>query len=152
MIRCLKAPFLLALLLLMLLSGGCSQDSEPSVSAAGQPLPAPHYVGGQHCRDCHSEAFNQWRGSHHDLAMQEATEATVLGDFAQARFTYNGVTTTFYRKNQQFWINTDGPDGQLSDFQVQYVFGVYPLAAIPAGAARRAPAGLWYCVGFAPGQ
>lgn len=131
-----KSLLTLGAILFTSLLSGCSPDRDASaVSAAGdntvrplpQPLPAPHYVGGQHCRDCHSEAFNHWQGSHHDLAMQEATVATVLGDFDQARFTYHGVTTEFYRKDDQFWIHTDGPDGQLSDFAVRYVFGVYPL-------------------------
>jgi len=31
---------------------------------------------------CHAAEFDAWKGSHHALATQPETEATVLGDFA----------------------------------------------------------------------
>ena len=59
--------------------------------------------------------------------MQEATEATVLGDFDDARFRYAGVTTSFHRRDGGFFVRTDGPDGELTDFPVAYTFGAQPL-------------------------
>jgi Flp pilus assembly protein TadD len=59
--------------------------------------------------------------------MQEATEDTVLGDFADAAITYNGVTSRFSRKDGTYVVTTDGPDGTLEDYEVDYVFGVTPL-------------------------
>jgi Flp pilus assembly protein TadD len=59
--------------------------------------------------------------------MQEATPQTVLGDFADAQFTYEGVTTRFHRKDGRFLVRTDGPDGRLAEYPVAYVFGVTPL-------------------------
>ena len=48
--------------------------------------PAPlAYVGVRSCQECHAEETRRWRGSHHDLAMQEADDETVLGDFDDAR-------------------------------------------------------------------
>ncbi|MEM6580041.1 MAG: tetratricopeptide repeat protein [Pseudomonadota bacterium] len=76
---------------------------------------------------CHSEEYENWRGSHHDLAMQLPNNDTVLGDFEDATFTYGDVTTRFYKKDDKFWVQTDGEDGTLQDFPVEYVFGVYPL-------------------------
>ena len=51
-----------------------------------EPSPAaePGYVGRQTCATCHAEQDALWQGSHHDLAMQEATEATVRGTFDSA--------------------------------------------------------------------
>ena len=86
-----------------------------------------HYVGRAGCAECHAEQQAAWTGSHHDLAMQEATEATVLGDFRHARFSYAGVTTEFFRRDGKFVVRTDGADGKLSDFTVRYTFGVEPL-------------------------
>ena len=43
-------------------------------------------VSEQVCADCHGEEAAAWCGSHHDLAMQEPTAATVLGDFGGASF------------------------------------------------------------------
>ena len=59
--------------------------------------------------------------------MQPATEATVAGDFADARFTYGDVTSIFSRRNGAFLARTDGPDGALRDYEIKYTFGVTPL-------------------------
>ncbi|CAA0114573.1 TPR repeat-containing protein YrrB [Halioglobus japonicus] len=85
------------------------------------------FTGSESCRGCHAQEFTAWQGSHHDLAMQLPDETTVLGDFDNASFTYNGVTTRFFRKGDKFIVNTDGEDGKLADFEVAYVFGVFPL-------------------------
>ncbi len=112
-------------LAVVLLAAGCDRDSAPQVTA-GDAAP-PGYVGAAACADCHAAETAAWQGSHHDLAMQEATATTVLGDFGDATFQQAGVTTTFSRRGDRHVVNTDGPDGRLADFEVRYVFGVYPL-------------------------
>jgi Flp pilus assembly protein TadD len=89
--------------------------------------PSPTFVDRATCVGCHAGEAEAWRGSHHDLAMQEATEETVLGDFGGATFTHEGVTSTFSREGDRFVIRTDGADGDLTDFEVAYTFGVEPL-------------------------
>jgi len=96
-------------------------SSTPAYSVAAR------YVGGQACASCHSKEFEAWKGSHHDLAMQVADEKTVLGDFANAKFVHAGVRSTFFTRDGKFWVNTDGPDGKLADFEIKYTFGVTPL-------------------------
>jgi predicted CXXCH cytochrome family protein len=59
--------------------------------------------------------------------MQLPSPDTVLGDFNDASFTFNGVTSRFFREGDKFIVRTDGEDGKLRDFEVAYVFGVYPL-------------------------
>lgn len=85
------------------------------------------YVGSGACSTCHASVAARWRASHHALAMRAALDSAVLGDFANARFRYAGVTTTFSRRGGRFIVNTDGPDGALHDYTVQYTFGVAPL-------------------------
>ena len=85
------------------------------------------FTGSDTCQSCHAAEYANWQGSHHDLAMQLPTADTVLGDFDNATFTYNGITTRFYRQGDKFLVNTDGEDGKPTDFTVSYVFGVYPL-------------------------
>ncbi|MFI5398260.1 MAG: multiheme c-type cytochrome [Candidatus Binatia bacterium] len=87
----------------------------------------PQQVGGKVCAECHRKEYEAWRGSHHALAMQEASKATVLGDFNNARFTYGGVTSTFFRRDGKFYANTDGPDGKLHDYEIRYTLGIAPL-------------------------
>src|SRR6516164_3701132 len=87
----------------------------------------PSFVGVQACAGCHTAEVDAWKGSHHALAMQPATAATVLGDFSDARIEHFGVVTTFSRAGDRFVVRTDGPDGATHDFEVAYTFGVYPL-------------------------
>jgi len=85
------------------------------------------YVGSKACAGCHADAYEAWRGSHHDLAMQEANADTVLGDFDNREFEHFGLTSRFYRDGKRFMVRTDGPDGTLADFEIRYTFGYYPL-------------------------
>ena len=94
-----------------------------TASAAG----AAEFVGTDTCRDCHAAEYEAWQGSHHDLAMQMPSADTVLGDFTGSTFTHGGVTSTFYTRDGRYWVRTDGEDGKLQEFPVEYVFGVYPL-------------------------
>jgi predicted CXXCH cytochrome family protein len=98
-----------------------------SRSAAADPAPAATYVGATICAGCHPKEAEAWRGSHHALAMQVAKDGTVLGDFNDANFAYYGVTSRFFRRDGKFFVNTDGHDGKLADFEIKYTFGVHPL-------------------------
>ncbi|MGI9590913.1 MAG: multiheme c-type cytochrome, partial [Myxococcota bacterium] len=119
-------PERLALLLLglALVLNGCGRDEEPdTVEATPAPL---ELVGSGACADCPAEQAEAWRDSHHDLAMQEATPATVLGDFAAEPFEHHGEITRFDREGDRFRIVARGPDGERAR-DVAYVFGVAPL-------------------------
>ena len=85
------------------------------------------YLGNRACQGCHQTETSDWQDSHHDLAMQEATAETVLGNFDNATFQYGEITTRFFRKDEQFWVETDNAEGELQTFPVAYVFGVNPL-------------------------
>jgi predicted CXXCH cytochrome family protein len=69
--------------------------------------------------------------------MQPANPASVLGNFNRATFSNLAVTSTFFRRGAKFMTRTDGPDGRLHDYEIQYAFGVYPLQqyliAMPGG-------------------
>ena len=91
-------------------------------------VPAPaEYVGRGACVSCHAAQDSLWSTSHHALAMEVADSTTVLGDFNDATYTSNGVTSRFFRKNGGYWVATDGPDGALTEYPIRYTFGVYPL-------------------------
>ncbi len=85
------------------------------------------YVGGHTCAECHQPEFHRWQGSHHDRAMEIASDETVLGDFSDATFERLGVTTRFFRHDGKFFVNTEGPDGQYHDYEIKYTFGIDPL-------------------------
>jgi tetratricopeptide (TPR) repeat protein len=85
------------------------------------------YVGRDACAECHAEQVKLWQGSHHDLAMQHVSDDTVLADFNNSEFSYAGITSSFYKKDDKFLVRTDGPDGKLQEYEIKYVFGVAPL-------------------------
>ncbi len=97
----------------------------------------PEFMGATVCKECHVEVYQQWQDSHHDWAMAIPSEATVLGDFSDVTFTYGDIESLFFRRDEQFWVRTDGPDGKLTDYPVAYTFGVEPLqqylVAFPEG-------------------
>jgi predicted CXXCH cytochrome family protein len=96
-----------------------------TVSSAERDL--AEMVGRSVCAACHAEQAARWTGSHHDLAMQPADNNTVLGDFNNASMTHYGVTSTFFKKDGAFMVRTEGPDGSLRDYAIEYTFGVEPL-------------------------
>jgi len=103
-----------------LLSGGGSAWNASNASAAA-------YVGSETCAGCHQAEAKLWHGSHHEQAMDHATEKSVLGNFNDAGFDYYGVHSRFFREDDKFLVETDGPAGTLATFEVKYTFGVYPL-------------------------
>ena len=112
---------------LALLASCTAEQPEPQESPGLPAEVAATHVGTAVCAQCHGEAYDAWRDSHHDLAMQEATPGTVLADFDDTSFSYAGTESTFSRRDGAFFVRTDGPDGELIDYQVAYTFGVEPL-------------------------
>jgi predicted CXXCH cytochrome family protein len=99
------------------------QREEPA-----QALPAQStFVGRGECIECHAEAYDKWLGSDHDNAMDVASDETVLGDFDDAEFTHAGITSRFFRRDQGFFVLTEGPGGEMADFEIKYTFGIEPL-------------------------
>jgi predicted CXXCH cytochrome family protein len=124
--------FRLAVVIAALLSMGIAAAADtmrpvPATTAAAASDRGPQHVGAKACAECHRKDYEAWSGSHHALAMQEAAKATVLGDFHNARFTYGGVTSTFFTRDGKFYVHTDGPDGKLHDYEIRYTFGIAPL-------------------------
>ncbi len=110
--------------------------AEPGAVPAAAPASAvvarvaqvgPAYVDNQSCVGCHAAAGEAWRQSHHFMAMAPPTPETVRGDFGNTSFKHQGVTTRFFRRDGKYFVNTEGPDGKMADFEVAYTFGVDPL-------------------------
>jgi len=97
-----------------------------TASAVVSTVPAT-FVGSAECKSCHAQEFTAWTGSQHARAMQHASAETIRGDFNGAKFTFDGVTSTFFQRDGKYFVRTDGPDGKLADFEVKYTFGVEPL-------------------------
>lgn len=112
------------------------RDRRPPAVVA--PASAATFVGAAVCADCHADEARRWTGSHHDLATAVATDRTVLGDFDGGTFTYEGVTSRFYRRDRKHFVWTDGPGGAMAEFEITHTFGWSPLQQylIPIGRGR----------------
>jgi predicted CXXCH cytochrome family protein len=106
--------------------GACSPEGQPAPGGTAPTAPA-RFVGRAACAECHGAEHDRWLGSHHDLAMQEATAETVLGDFGGATLEHFGVTSRFFTRDGGYFVETDGPDGSVGEYRVVYTFGVTPL-------------------------
>jgi predicted CXXCH cytochrome family protein len=90
-------------------------------------VPAATFTGGKACIECHQKEYRLWKGSDHDSAMAVASDTSVVGDFNNAEFTFNGTTSKFYKRAGKFYVYTEGPGGIMKEFPVAYTFGIRPL-------------------------
>ena len=99
----------------------------PSIQTANAKLQDSSYTGSKTCASCHQDEYQDWFSSQHRTALQKPLASSVLADFNDSRFLYNGVTSRFYRDKDLFLVETDGPDGKLQTYKVKYTIGDYPL-------------------------
>ncbi|MSR62449.1 MAG: tetratricopeptide repeat protein [Planctomycetes bacterium] len=100
----------------------------PAPSASMVPLgPSAGFEDERGCVACHAAEAQLWSSSDHARALQVASDETVLGDFAEARFHDGSTDTLFTREEKRFVVETEGPDGARARFDVPYVFGLDPL-------------------------
>jgi tetratricopeptide (TPR) repeat protein len=103
-------------------------DKLYSSTVAGEKAVSQNkYVGDEQCKSCHYKQWSDWKLSDHYKAMLPANDSTVKGDFNNSTYSADGVTSSFFKKDNDFYINTQGPDGKNYDYKVAYTFGHYPL-------------------------
>ncbi len=85
------------------------------------------YVGRQSCIECHQEQVSLFTGSHHDCAMQEATQETVLASFENRWFEESGQKARFFQDAGKYFVETNDDKGELATYQIKWTFGLEPL-------------------------
>jgi predicted CXXCH cytochrome family protein len=116
-------------------------ESGAAPAAAAVAHPPAAFVDNKLCLGCHEDQARQWRPSHHAQAMADASADTVRGDFNDATFKHQGITSRFFKRDGKFFVRTDGPGGKLADFEIAYTFGIWPLQQylIPMPGGRLQP-------------
>ena len=89
--------------------------------------PPAGFVGREKCIPCHKQAYEAWKGSHHDHSMAIADSIHVRGDFDDATLQHDGILSRFYRRDGRYYVHTEGPGGEMDEFEVAYTFGWAPL-------------------------
>ncbi len=101
------------------------------VAAACAPERAPkpqEYAGSESCRECHEEAHDLWRASHHALAERpfrlDVDAAAFLG---KDPIRHGSFESSVVLEGSESRINTAGLDGAVRPFPVARVIGEFPL-------------------------
>jgi predicted CXXCH cytochrome family protein len=120
-------PFFAGLTLLIVFAS-CNNKGKSTVdSEKGLIIQDSNYVGDLACMDCHKKEYDDWLGSHHDMAMKPANENTVLGNFNNVEFEANGVVNYFSEKGNKYFIRIIDIDGSEQEYEIKYTFGWTPL-------------------------
>jgi predicted CXXCH cytochrome family protein len=74
-----------------------------SVARAGEPATS---VTSDTCFKCHADHYNSWHQTYHRTMTREATPETIKGDFNNAAFTFQGITSHMTREGDAFYMET----------------------------------------------
>jgi predicted CXXCH cytochrome family protein len=133
-LHCLRSG---ASIVLLAIACACSGSAHATGHPPALATDREGYADANSCLSCHQAQASQWQDSDHAWAMRDATPENVLGRFDDAVFEDAGVKARFFRKDQDFFVNIEGEDGQATDFPIRYTFGYYPLqqylVAFPRG-------------------
>ena len=132
-----------ALFLMVLMTFSCKTHNDKRDHRGQMDAVIHEYVGRASCAECHRMQHDLFQGSDHDMAMDIASEKTVLGDFNKSTFTHFGITSEFYKKDSSFFVLTEGPGGVMTEYKIEYTFGIRPLQQylieFPGGAYQCLP-------------
>ncbi|SDW53371.1 Tetratricopeptide (TPR) repeat [Lutibacter oricola] len=114
-------------ILLISITISCNNNNTKTTKYTEIEPVASTFVGGSSCKTCHESEYNSWKDSHHDQAMKLADSVSILANFNNTKFTHKGVTSKFYKKDGDFYVNTQGEDGKYHEYKIIYTFGFTPL-------------------------
>src|SRR5262245_31098403 len=77
------------------------------------------YARSDSCLACHPGRYESWHRTYHRTMTQDAGPQAVVGDFADARYTFDGVESLFTREGDQFFVETVGPGGVRGRFAIE---------------------------------
>lgn len=116
--------FMISLLVVVLGNTAVFADEAPVPAMAQQ---AEGYAPEGACDSCHTQQVKDWKDSDHAWAMRKATADNVLGDFNNAIFKDGEIQARFFKRDHKYFVNIEGEDGKLHDFEIAYIFGHDPL-------------------------
>lgn len=116
------------IIILIALCFSCSsKEKEAYTELKDGKVVSASFVGSETCKTCHEDQYKDWQGSHHDQAMKIADSTSVLGLFEGEVFTHKSIKSKFFKKDGDYYVNTEAQDGTYQDFKIEYTFGVTPL-------------------------
>jgi len=84
----------------------------------------PDYVGASQCKECHAEIYDGWKSTMHPYKFQPASPEAIVGDFEKNCVLQTGDSkTTMFKKNDEYFITTLGPDKKEHTYRITYLIG-----------------------------
>jgi predicted CXXCH cytochrome family protein len=83
------------------------------------------YVGAESCKECHADAYNEWKESDHFYAMQPADSISVKAHF-NTSFKADNISYSFSIRDQKYFVEVK-ENGDAQEYEVVYTFGHKPL-------------------------
>ena len=90
---------------------------------APPPPPPVAFVGSAKCADCHDKEYKGWQKSWHARALSPAEAKFLVGNFNGAHFKGTSTEAWMTRVGGKPQMRTNGPDGALADFPIDWVIG-----------------------------
>lgn len=87
----------------------------------------PAYVGSETCRDCHTDAYDDWKTSHHGEAWRMPGPDSFVGAFEGESFEHDGMRATFTKDGDAYVVIVREKDGVEATYEMHSVGGVHPL-------------------------
>ena len=108
------------ILCVILALAACAEEREvPELVRASEP----GFTGVERCAACHTDKYAEWRQSLHSAAMSVPSDSTIVGDFGNASHAYGGVRSRMFRKGDAYYMETEGADGKVGAYRVDYAIG-----------------------------
>lgn len=82
------------------------------------------YVGAEKCKKCHIDIYYGWKSTLHPYKFQRISSDNVAGDFSENNsLEIGGNKTSAYKKNNNYYIETTGPDNKVHSYKIYYIIG-----------------------------
>ena len=104
-------------LLFIYLLAQVQREIEQPVALADVP-----YAQSEQCVMCHPSYYQTWHQTFHRTMTQEPSPQAIVGDFADAAYTYQGVPSRFTMENGRYYIETRAFD-QPEKYEVAMAIG-----------------------------
>lgn len=101
---------------------GVTRDApfEPWLSSRGPG----QYVGSESCRECHEDAYREWKAALHLQMTKPIAEARVVGDFSPGtHFEQHGRNYKMEQKDGRYFVTVSHRSGQSERFEAHFTLG-----------------------------
>ena len=108
------------ILWVILVFASCNREREVSNLVRASE---PGFTGLERCAICHTDKYAEWRQSLHSVAMTVPSDSTIVSDFGNVSHVYGGVRSRMFRRGDAYYMETEGEDGRVGAYRVDYAIG-----------------------------